>query len=500
MAASKNILIVDDERGLVQALESFFKTKGHNVHTAHTGKDALDLLKKQGVDLMILDLNMPGVSGAEIAKVSKEKYPRTKILILTAYAQEHKKKLLSVEVEEVITKPFGMIMLVNKVQELLGQEPDIKPVPDLEYKGHRPVRVLFIDPAMDYILKDYVLPYMQLSWGDNINVESINPTPPSAAREKIMSFKPDIVLLSALLAKQAEGLSLDIAKNIYRPKEAIIYNVPGEQEEKEKLADTYYSIYSMQKSLIDPDYLDRLNDLIKETAIKHQLVDEEFFSKKKPALQKFKSSFTVEDVGEFVKDAIAKELNIGKDKITEDASFVEDLGVDSLDTIELTMALEDVFGIELPDEDVGTMRTVKAAIDYIKKKADLKELARRKRGAYKILIVDDQEAMCKFLESYFQAKGYEAYSTAEPKKVLAIVEKEKPDAVLLDIKMPDTDGIELLKRIKEKHPAAKVIMVSVALEKKDEATRLGADAFISKPFPITYLEKTVIGKIRELMT
>ncbi|MEX2584485.1 MAG: acyl carrier protein [Gemmatimonadota bacterium] len=73
------------------------------------------------------------------------------------------------------------------------------------------------------------------------------------------------------------------------------------------------------------------------------------------------------DIESRVKDIIINELGVEADKVTPDASFVEDLGADSLDTVELVMAFEEEFGIEIPDEDAEKMQTVGDAVDYIKK-------------------------------------------------------------------------------------------------------------------------------------
>ena len=67
-----------------------------------------------------------------------------------------------------------------------------------------------------------------------------------------------------------------------------------------------------------------------------------------------------------VKEIIINELGVEPEKVTPDASFVEDLGADSLDTVELVMAFEEEFGIDIPDEDAEQMRTVGDAIDYLK--------------------------------------------------------------------------------------------------------------------------------------
>ena len=71
---------------------------------------------------------------------------------------------------------------------------------------------------------------------------------------------------------------------------------------------------------------------------------------------------------EKVKEIIVKQLGVDKAKVTDDASFVEDLGADSLDTVELVMAFEEEFDIEIPDEDAEKITKVKDAIAYIANK------------------------------------------------------------------------------------------------------------------------------------
>jgi acyl carrier protein len=65
---------------------------------------------------------------------------------------------------------------------------------------------------------------------------------------------------------------------------------------------------------------------------------------------------------------IAEQLGVEEEEVTPDASFVEDLGADSLDTVELVMAFEEDFSIEIPDEDAEKILTVQNAIDYIKER------------------------------------------------------------------------------------------------------------------------------------
>ena len=71
-----------------------------------------------------------------------------------------------------------------------------------------------------------------------------------------------------------------------------------------------------------------------------------------------------------VKEIIINELGVDPEKVTAEASFVEDLGADSLDTVELVMAFEEEFGVDIPDEDAEQMRTVGDAISYLQEHVD----------------------------------------------------------------------------------------------------------------------------------
>ena len=73
----------------------------------------------------------------------------------------------------------------------------------------------------------------------------------------------------------------------------------------------------------------------------------------------------MENTLEKVIDIVAEELAVDRDEVTEDSSFIEDLGADSLDVVELVMAFEEEFDVEIPDEDAENIRTVEDAVSYL---------------------------------------------------------------------------------------------------------------------------------------
>lgn len=75
------------------------------------------------------------------------------------------------------------------------------------------------------------------------------------------------------------------------------------------------------------------------------------------------------DIGDRVKKIVIEHLGVEADKVVDSASFIEDLGADSLDTVELVMAFEEEFGVEIPDDAAEKILTVKDAIDYVKQHA-----------------------------------------------------------------------------------------------------------------------------------
>ena len=115
----------------------------------------------------------------------------------------------------------------------------------------------------------------------------------------------------------------------------------------------------------------------------------------------------------------------------------------------------------------------------------------------KLLVVDDEGEICDFLKSFFEERNYNVATANSGEQALDRVKHDKPQVVLLDIKMPGMDGIQTLREIKNKFPKTKVIMVT-AIETRDkieECLRLGADNYITKPLSLEYLENDVKEKI-----
>ena len=102
----------------------------------------------------------------------------------------------------------------------------------------------------------------------------------------------------------------------------------------------------------------------------------------------------------------------------------------------------------------------------------------------RMLIVDDERDICDCLEQFFRTRGFSVASAFSGEEALSRLSEDAVDVILLDILLPGLSGIEVLKRVKQIHPSARVIIVTALdqTELRDQAHRYGAAAYITKPF------------------
>lgn len=128
-----------------------------------------------------------------------------------------------------------------------------------------------------------------------------------------------------------------------------------------------------------------------------------------------------------------------------------------------------------------------------------KLLAGWKMDNKRILVVDDQFGIRILLNEIFSKEGYDTFSAASGQEALEIVEKKEPHLVLLDMKIPGMDGLEILTRIKEMNEQVKVIIMTAygELNMINEAMASGAVAYFSKPFDIDEVRITVHKEMQQ---
>lgn len=118
----------------------------------------------------------------------------------------------------------------------------------------------------------------------------------------------------------------------------------------------------------------------------------------------------------------------------------------------------------------------------------------------KILVVDDEEDILNATSHFLSRKGYEVFTATGKDEALAIVGEKHPAILLLDIRLKDTSGIDILKEVKRLDKNTKVIMVTALddAETMKHAKAWGADDYIAKPFTASYLNDVLMQKLTQL--
>jgi len=118
---------------------------------------------------------------------------------------------------------------------------------------------------------------------------------------------------------------------------------------------------------------------------------------------------------------------------------------------------------------------------------------------YKILVVDDQPAIRMMLTELFQGPGIKVFEADKGSTALDIFETQKPNCVLLDLKMPEIDGIDILRVIRKQSPKVPVILITAYADpiKMEEAHALGITQCFTKPFDIIELKAFVLGILEQ---
>ena len=119
----------------------------------------------------------------------------------------------------------------------------------------------------------------------------------------------------------------------------------------------------------------------------------------------------------------------------------------------------------------------------------------------RILVVDDEIEQCNVLKKFLSLKGYEVDTATNGSAAIDKVKQVRPHIVLLDIRMPEMDGIEVLQEIKKADPAVGVIMVTGVTDHEEakKTLELGAYDYITKPVDFEYLQTVLTVKMADLL-
>jgi len=117
----KKLLLVDDEVEICEFLKTFFVDRGYDVRTAHSGQGAIDSVNEDPPQLVLLDIQMPGMDGIQALKAIKEAHPSLKVIMVTAVETQDKiEEAMRHGADNYITKPLSLEYLEKDVQEKIS--------------------------------------------------------------------------------------------------------------------------------------------------------------------------------------------------------------------------------------------------------------------------------------------------------------------------------------------------------------------------------------------
>ena len=115
-------LIVDDEPDVVDQVKELFEIRNYTVVTATSGEKALDLVKKEKPNIMILDIRMPGISGIDVLKEVKKNYPKTRVIMLTGVEDDATRDMaMGLGASGYLTKPYSYSELMDLSRKLIQE-------------------------------------------------------------------------------------------------------------------------------------------------------------------------------------------------------------------------------------------------------------------------------------------------------------------------------------------------------------------------------------------
>ncbi|MDP8298040.1 MAG: response regulator [Candidatus Orphnella occulta] len=294
MLSQKKVLVVDDDVSLINALQECLpEVSKHILLFALTGEEALKVIEEERPDVILLDMQLPGIKGPKVLEIIREKYPKTKVLVITTYDSEVKNITAELGVDGFFPKPINFVEIVNRIEEVTRTKENTKvtPVPLNEITkidGIMPIaKILFIE-------REFCVPYLlPISQGAQYPPPVIEPYgeyeyetvySQKDAMPALKKFKPDIVISATDVpaeetfgAKSASTSNLisRILKSKYAPKAVIVH---GRQQDLESC-----SLPSNSSAWIEDDDIynydekknkenaERLNKMIWSICYKHNL-------------------------------------------------------------------------------------------------------------------------------------------------------------------------------------------------------------------------------------
>jgi len=271
------ILVVDDEESLVSTLTEIFFDKGYQVIQALSGEEAVEAFDHKPVDLVLLDLQMPGISGADVLRHIRATAPQTRVVIVTAFP-ERENEVKPLGYDAFVQKPFAMDHLVRTVDSLLTGKDDeeLKAVTMPEEiqqaaPGTPLADILILEPVKD-IAAPIIYFLRHPEPGRNYGTYHFGwATDLQQATTVLFASHPDLVMIDLLTVPDPTEAVKQLMDGPYQPKDFLFYfHKPLPPDRQQVLS--ALSFKHWEGNPWKEKELEALGELVRKTALEHGLV------------------------------------------------------------------------------------------------------------------------------------------------------------------------------------------------------------------------------------
>jgi len=268
------VLVVDDELEVTLALTAYFQKKDYEMLMAFDGAQAIAHLTERPVDLLLLDMRMPGVNGIEVIQHVRSRRMPTRIIVITAFDDEYRALVGEMGVHGFLNKPFGIEALTRTIEEALGQPPErTLPVEDLEEATSPAIAVpraklLFVESSEYLFNVKRVFFESPERCGGEYQVAAAYSE--AEALEQLRAFKPDMVLVDLIAVGALGDLASQLLRSPSPPREIIVHGhgtVSRQQKQEVATLTDQRQVQLVLNETFTQAGLKRLNNVIRRVAL-----------------------------------------------------------------------------------------------------------------------------------------------------------------------------------------------------------------------------------------
>ncbi len=276
MPTPVKILVVDDEINFTKALEIFLTKAGYTVHVANSGQEAIDLIHEYRYDLVLLDLNMPGIDGIKVAEALKAMRQVEDVIVITGHKEEYEEKLKALNIQNIMEKPIGRNELLEKIQSIIA--PIIaEPLPCSVTTGIPTAKLLFIDSEIVY--DNLFAPYFrEINRQGKAKYELLFAEDKAKAISMAILGRPDVILLNTNMIMMYQELQKEIDRIVAIPKEVIVHGIELYGKRAEDLGLDRRKVTAIEAGVYEMIYPKKLEEAVRAIAFRHGLVDGKKYS------------------------------------------------------------------------------------------------------------------------------------------------------------------------------------------------------------------------------